>query len=50
MKTEYIRPEMLIEEVELANMIATSLNVGEDIEEAATDAHGRRGTWGNLWE
>lgn len=49
MKTEYIKPELQIEEVEMTNMIATSLNVGEDIEEATTDANGRRGAWGNLW-
>lgn len=50
MKTEYIKPEMLIEEVELTTMIATSLNVGEDIEEGTTDTNGRRGSWGNLWD
>lgn len=50
MKTEYIKPEMQIEEVELASMITTSLNVGEDIEEGTTDTNGRRGSWGNRWD
>ena len=50
MKTEYIKPEIQMEEAELACLIATSLNVGEEIEEGTTDTNKRRGTWGNFWE
>ena len=50
MKTEYIKPEIMIEEGELATMIATSVRIGEDVEETTTDTNGRRGTWGDLWD
>lgn len=49
MKTEYIKPEIMVEEVELASMIATSLTIGADVEETTTDASARRSSWGNLW-
>ncbi len=50
MRMKYIKPEILIEEVELVSMIATSLNIGEDVEEGTTDTNGRRGSWGDRWE
>ena len=50
MKTEYIKPEIMVEEVELVNMIATSVRIGEDVEETTTDTNARRGVWGDRWE
>lgn len=50
MKTEYVKPEIMIEEVELVNMIAASVRIGEDVEEVSADAHGHRGSWGDLWD
>ena len=47
---EYVKPEIQFEEVELMSMVATSLNIGGDVEEGLTDANGRRGSWGNLWD
>lgn len=50
MKKEYIKPEMVVEEMLLEGMLAASL--GEDDEDQELGAPGRRegrGTWGNLW-
>lgn len=49
MRKEYIKPEVLIEELELVSMVAASVGVGEAVEYGTTDARGHRGTWGNLW-
>ena len=50
MKKEYIKPEMMVEEILLEGMLASSLEVIEG--EVTPFANGRRegrGTWGNLW-
>ena len=49
MRTEYIKPEVRIEELELVSMVAASVGLGEDVENGTTDAQGRRGGWGDLW-
>lgn len=49
MRTEYIKPEVRIEELELVSMVAASVGLGEDVENGTTDAQGHRGSWGNLW-
>lgn len=49
MRKEYIKPEVLIEELELVSMVAASVGVGEAVEYSTTDAQGRRGGWGDLW-
>ena len=55
-KKEYIKPAIVVEEVLLESMLATS-NSSEGMgsnETPGTDddfnAPGRRGSWGNLWE
>ena len=49
MKTEYMKPEVLTEDIVVEKMIATSISVGEDVENGTTETRGRRGSWGNLW-
>ena len=49
MRKEYIKPEVLIEELELVSMVAASVGVGDSIDNGTTDAQGRRGGWGDLW-
>lgn len=52
-KNAYITPAMEVMNVEVEEMIATSVLLGIDEEGAdnvTTDSRGRRGTWGNLWE
>lgn len=54
MKKEYIKPEMVIEEMLLSSMLASSADteLGEGNDNQPADAPGRRpgrGTWGNLW-
>ena len=49
-KKQYITPEVEIAEIELVDMIATSLGVSdEETDEDAWMSNGRRGTWGDLW-
>lgn len=50
MKKEYIKPRMNEVEVISTEMIATSISVGEDIENGVTGAKQNRGEWGNLWK
>lgn len=50
MKKEYIAPAMEKIEVASANIIATSINIGEDMENGVTGANQHRGEWGNLWK
>ncbi|MBQ4083535.1 MAG: hypothetical protein IJC77_04655 [Bacteroidaceae bacterium] len=49
-KKIYITPEVRIEELELINMVATSIGVGESLENVTADTKGHRGSWGNLWD
>ena len=50
MKKQYIKPELMVEELETIEMIAMSLNEEGGIEESlSTGRNNRRGTWGNLW-
>ena len=61
MKKIYIAPAMDIAELEVAAIIAGSVNTGgslpgtgdggdDDSGNLEADANGRRGSWGNLWE
>ena len=50
MKKEYIKPEMIVEEVLLERMLAASVSQGGDNEEPLSNKRqDRRGSWGNLW-
>ncbi len=54
-KKAYITPEMEVMNIETVDMMATSLLIdGETEVDTSKDGtqlgHGRRGTWGNLWE
>lgn len=50
-KKEYIAPECVVVEMEIINMIATSIPVGEDKPNSDPEdmANRHRGEWGNLW-
>ncbi|MBQ1178507.1 MAG: hypothetical protein IIX50_05675 [Bacteroidaceae bacterium] len=52
MKQTYIKPEMNVEEILVATMLAAStatMSITNDyVEEAASND--RRGGWGNLWD
>ena len=53
MKKEYIKPEMLVEEMLLESSIL-ALSTGEGDDDLPADAPGlrddnRRGNWGDLW-
>ena len=48
MKKEYVKPEMVMEEILLEAMIATSIEV-EEGEDDGRGANDRRGGWGDLW-
>lgn len=48
MKKEYIKPEMLVEEILLSSMLAVSAPV-TDTEGDGDYANERRGGWGDLW-
>ena len=55
MKKEYIKPEIIIEEILLEGMLASSDmelpgGGGSSDEFDANGRRERRGTWGNLWE
>ncbi len=55
-KKTYITPAMEIMNIETVEMMAASLRIGGDDETVDTSVsgnqlgHGRRGTWGNLWD
>ena len=48
-KKQYITPEVEIAEIELVDMIATSLGVSDEETDEDAWMSNRRGTWGNLW-
>ena len=50
-KKEYIKPELMVEELETVEMIATSFALNEETgsESLANGRNNRRGSWGNLW-
>lgn len=52
MKKQYIRPEMMIIEVDCCTMLSTSVVVDTQSQGdfKADFVRGKRGTWGNLWE
>lgn len=52
MKKQYIRPEMMIIEVDCYTMLSTSVVVDTQSQGdfKADFVRGKRGTWGNLWE
>lgn len=52
MKTNYIKPEIEVSDIELESMIATSLESNgtfDDEDGMTTGSNHRRGSWGNLW-
>ena len=50
MKQTYIKPEMNVEEILVATMLAASTMTitNDEVEEAASND--RRGGWGSLWD
>ena len=50
-KKEYIKPELMVEELETIEMIAMSqlYDEGGNEESLSNNRNGRRGQWGNLW-
>ena len=51
MKKEYIKPEIVVEEITLETMLAASdIHSGNPGESGDPDANERRGGWGNLWD
>lgn len=52
-KKHYVRPQVVVEEIECNTMLATS-NLKYSDESADKDlevlSNDRRGSWGNLWE
>ena len=52
MKQNYIKPEIIVEEIAVESMLAASTDRipvgGSEIKPSA--ANERRGTWGDLWE
>ena len=54
MKKEYIKPEIIIENIQFESMLALSTeNMGSNEkpgDQNDFNANKRRGTWGNLWE
>lgn len=52
MKKEYIKPEMVVEEILLeSSMLTTSIPEGEDnLPADANQLRDRRGSWGDLWD
>lgn len=50
-KKKYISPECTVVEMELMNLIATSLGFGEDKPENDIEdmSNRHRGEWGDLW-
>lgn len=52
MKKEYIKPEMVVEELLTVEMLAASTEFGGDVNENTPPpgANDRRGEWGNLWD
>ena len=51
-KKKYISPECTVVEMEIMNMMAASVGIGNDKEEndAEDMALRHRGQWGNLWD
>lgn len=47
-KKEYVKPEMVVEEILLGSMLAASAPVTDE-EEGGDYANERRGGWGDLW-
>ena len=52
MKNKYVKPAVCELEFFMADIIATSpiFGVGEDYEDATTDASAKRDVWGNIWK
>ena len=49
-KKQYIKPELMVEELETVEMIAMSMYDEEGDDSYANNRNfGRRGQWGNLW-
>lgn len=48
MKKEYVKPEMVMEEILLGSMLASSASI-EEGEGDGDYANDRRGGWGDLW-
>lgn len=53
MKKKYIKPAVAENTLITTNIIASSyisVNVGQDVDDAVTDAGMRRGEWGDIWK
>lgn len=58
MKKEYIKPEVVVEEIQLESCILTVSRPdtdipvigGGDLDDDDVATNKRRGTWGNLWD
>lgn len=50
MKKEYTAPTIEKIEITSTNIIATSINMGEDKESGVTGVNKHRGEWGTLWK
>ena len=48
-KKEYIKPEIEVVNLEVVEMIATSLQFNETGGKEESLSNGRRGKWGDLW-
>ena len=49
-KKEYIKPELMVENIETIEMIAMSMyDEGGNEDSLSNGRGGRRGQWGNLW-
>lgn len=52
MKKElYVKPEIVVVELEPEMVLAASFEIGDDANNSTADAQGRRGGgWGSLWD
>ena len=49
MRKEYVKPEVLVEELLLEGMLATSTEVGNEPVDPFANERQDRGTWGDFW-
>ena len=51
MKKDYVKPSIEWAEIEVQNMMATSVSISDDTTDADAKMAGeRRGSWGSLWD
>ncbi len=49
MKKKYNAPDINIEKILINNIIAVSINIGEEVQTGVASSGKRRGEWGDLW-